>query len=386
MDNVVDPKLKAWSYRPEYIDAVNQYGSIRAAERALKVTNDVIGRSIRRAKKAAASKGYSPDHAMIHTVPDPYVVKGISTLYDGEGQVRSQWVKSTLDDERRMEILKEASEAFSQEIPRVDPIQAPGHTNADLANLYIFTDYHLGAYAWAGEGGEDWDLEIAERLLIKSLEQMVTSSPHAKVGILGQLGDFLHTDGLLPTTPTHGHVLDASGRFPQMAKAAVRCLRRMIDIMLMKHEQVYVLLIEGNHDIASSMWLREMFRALYENEPRVKIDDGELPYHCYQHGETMLGFHHGHMKKREALPLLFAAQYPKVWGNTTKRYVHCGHMHHERVEEHSGIKVIQHPTLAARDSHSSRSGYHSERQASCITYHTKHGKVGEVVVTPLMVA
>jgi len=163
---------------------------------------------------------------------------------------------------------------------------------------------------------------------------------------------------------------------------AVRCMRSMIDLMLLKHTNVKVIMAEGNHDIASSVWLREMFAAIYENEPRVEVDTSMLPYYVHQHGSTMLAFHHGHIRKREQLPLLVAAQFPKEWGSTTKRYAHCGHQHHERVEEYSGMKVVQHPTLAARDSHSSRGGYISERQTSCITYHSTHGKVGEVVVTP----
>jgi hypothetical protein len=87
-----------------------------------------------------------------------------------------------------------------------------------------------------------------------------------------------------------------------------------------KHEKVVVLMAEGNHDMASSVWLRVMFRALYENEPRVEVIDSELPYYCHQHGKTMLAFHHGHLKKNDQLPLLFASQYPEVWGATTKRY------------------------------------------------------------------
>lgn len=382
---MIDPKLKEWISRPEYIDAINEHGSIRAAERALNTSNDVIGRAVRRAQAKAALRGYSPDHNMIHTAPDPFMVKGTSTLYREDGSVAAQWVKTTLDSDRRLELLKEAAKAMSEELPRVEPIPVPGATFQELANLYVWTDFHFGMMAWRREGGADWDLNIAERTMIKVMEEMMRSSPAARVGVLCQLGDLLHADGLLPITPTHGHVLDADGRFSKVVQVAVRCLRRLVDMMLMKHDEVHVIMAEGNHDIASSLWLRVMFQALYEDEPRVIINDSELPYYVYQHGETMLGFHHGHMKKRDQLPILFAAQFPKVWGATTKRYIHCGHQHHERVQEHSGVKVIQHPTLAARDAHSSRGGWISERQASCVTYHADHGKVGEIVVTPEMV-
>jgi hypothetical protein len=100
----------------------------------------------------------------------------------------------------------------------------------------------------------------------------------------------------------------------------------------------------------------------------------------------MLAFHHGHLKKNDQLPILFAAQFPKVWGETTKRYAHCGHRHHAEEKEHSGLTVIQHPTLAARDAYASRGGWIAERQVTAITYHSEYGQVARVTVTPEMVA
>jgi hypothetical protein len=129
-----------------------------------------------------------------------------------------------------------------------------------------------------------------------------------------------------------------------------------------------------------------MFQAMYENEPRIEVIDSELPYYCYSHGETMLAWHHGHLKKTHELPILFAAQFPKVWGGTTKRYCHTGHRHHVEEKEHSGMTVIQHPTLAARDAYAARGGWIAERQVTSITYSDKFGQVARNTVTPEMLA
>jgi hypothetical protein len=214
---------------------------------------------------------------------------------------------------------------------------------------------------------------------------MVNAAPAAKVGIVAQLGDFLHSDGLAAVTPTSGHLLDQDGRFPKVVQAAIRILRRVVELALAKHETVVVLMAEGNHDLASSVWLRAMFQALYEHEPRVQVIDSELPYYVYQHGQTMLAWHHGHLKKNDDLPILFASQFPKIWGNTVKRYAHCGHRHHVEEKEHSGITVIQHSTLAARDAYASRGGWMSERQCTAITYHADFGQVARNTVTPEMI-
>jgi hypothetical protein len=213
---------------------------------------------------------------------------------------------------------------------------------------------------------------------------MIAGSPKARVAIIGQMGDFLHFDGLLAVTPTSKHVLDADSRFSKIVKIAIRVLRYIIDMALLNHEEVHVVMADANHDPASQVWLRHMFTALYENEPRVKVNDSEKPFYAYQHGETMIGFHHGHTLKKEKLPLLLATLYPKMWGNTLKRYCHTGHLHTVDEVEANGMKIVQHPTIAAKDAYAVRNGWVSQRQASCITYHQSYGEVGRTVVCPEM--
>lgn len=385
---VIDPKLKEWAAprQAEYVDAVNEYGTGGAAARALGISKTVLNNGIRALKNKAAQMGYSPEHNMTRTVPDGFKVKGVSTYYDEDGKPRGQWVKSNVDQERMTEIMREAVSAMAEELPRQKPLPAPKQTAEQLANVYTLTDSHVGMLAWHKENLDgDWDLGIAERTLTGCFEYMVNASPAAKVGIVAQLGDWLHSDGMAAVTPTSGHLLDQDGRFPKVVKAAIRILRHVVNFALQRHEKVVVLMAEGNHDLASSVWLRAMFQALYENEPRVQVIDSELPYYVYQHGQTMLAWHHGHLKRNDDLPILFAAQFPKIWGNTVKRYAHCGHRHHVEEKEHSGITVIQHPTLAVRDAYAARGGWLAERQCTAITYHAQHGQVSRVTVTPEMI-
>jgi hypothetical protein len=369
----------------EYLDAARKHGSMYAGAKALGVDSRVLNTSLMRLRQRAAFQGLSPAHDMVHTVPAGFSVKGVSTYYDDEGKPRGQWVKSKADDQQREQIIRDAFAAMSEDLPRMAPTAAPVTTES-LATLYTLTDSHVGMLAWHREGGHDWDLDIAERILTGCFEQMVNASPPAHTGIVSQLGDFLHSDGMLPVTPTHHHVLDQDGRFSKVVSVAVRVLRRVVAMALAKHARVVVLLAEGNHDPASSIWLRVMFRALFENEPRVTVIDSELPYYVHQHGKTMLGFHHGHLRKNDALPMLFAAQFPVVWGNTAKRYIHCGHRHHVEEKEHSGVIVVQHPTLAARDAYAARGGWIAERQVRAIVYHSQHGEVARNTVTPEMLS
>jgi hypothetical protein len=385
---VIDPKLREYATvrQLEILEAVEERGNERAAAKALGLSRGTVSNAMAALKRKAALQGYSPSHDMTRTVPDGFMVKGVSTYYNADGKPSAQWVKSAIDADRQRAIFQAAADAMAEELPRLSPMKAPTQARADLATVYTLTDSHVGALAWREEGGADWDLKIAERMLVDVFAAMVASAPPAALGIVAQLGDFLHQDGVLPVTPTSGHLLDADGRFTKVVQVAVRVLRKVVDLALAKHDKVVVLMAEGNHDISSSIWLRTMFAALYENEPRIHVIDSPLPYYAIQHGETMLCWHHGHLKKNDQLPLLFASQFPQMWGGTTKRYAHCGHRHHVEEKEHSGMTVIQHPTLAARDAYAARGGWHAERSATAITYSARSGQASRHTVTPEMVA
>jgi hypothetical protein len=383
----IDPALYEYCTASQltYLQAIAEHKSMAAAAKALGVNPSTIRGAREQVEKKAAIFGYSPQHDLTRKVAPGFTAKGHSTLYRrGEPEPVIQWVKTTADGQQREQIIRAAIDALMQDTPRASPAVAPKQSADNLCTVYTLTDCHVGAKAWGKETGADWDLAIAERTIVSAFDQMVMSSPDASVGVVAQLGDFLHFDGLSAVTPTSGHVLDADSRFSKVVAVAVRVLRRVIDSALQKHARVVVLMAEGNHDLAASVWLRHMFQLLYEREPRITVIDSEMPYYVYQHGLSFIGWHHGHLTKPEQLPLLFAAQFPREWGATTRRYVHCGHLHHVHEREFDGIIVIQHPTIAARDSHSSRNGYVSDRSISSITYHAKFGQVGRTTVVPEM--
>ena len=137
------------------------------------------------------------------------------------------------------------------------------------------------------------------------------------------------------------------------------------------------------HDPASSAWLRELFAAFYEDEPRLTVDTSPNPYYCFRHGDVSLFFHHGHKRKPTEIADKFAGQFREVFGNTKFSYAHMGHAHHQRLET-SICLVEQHRTLAAPDAYAARGAWFSDRDARVITYHKSYGEVGRISVTPEM--
>ena len=238
---MIDERLKDWATprQIEIIDAVNRCGSGGKAAKELGICKSAVNGAVASVKRRAAAQGFSPDHDMTRTVPDGFMVKGISTYYDEDGKPRAQWVKSAIDRDRMQEVMRETFSAMADELPREKPAAAPLATEPTLCNLYTFTDYHLGMLAWHREGGADWDLTIAERVLDSAFSRMVESAPKADYAIINIQGDFMHSDGLLPVTPAHKHVLDQDGRFAKVAAAAIRVLRRLVRRALQKHKRVH---------------------------------------------------------------------------------------------------------------------------------------------------
>jgi len=368
----------------EVLEAIDRLGSARAASIELGINIGGASDAYIAVKRKAARFGYAPDHDFTRPVPEGYVAKGVSTYYNAEGKPAGQWVKASLSHQALVEAMKEAIDGFKDEILPASLIAAPASSEEHLCNLYTFTDYHLGMLAWHKEGGSDWSIAIAEKTILAALAQMIDQSPKAHTAVLNIQGDFLHTDGKTPVTPASKHVLDADSRFPKIRRSAIRIIRSLVAISLSRHQEVRLIIAEGNHDEESAGWLSDLFAVHYEEDPRVTVNDSVLPFYVLEWGSTMLGIHHGHKVKNESLPLLFAAQFPQEWGRTTRREIHCGHRHHRDEKEYNGVTVVQHPTLAARDAYAARGGWIADRAAWAITYHKKYGAVGRVMITTEM--
>ncbi len=333
--------------------------------------------------KKAQELGLSP--AAKDNIPFGHEVRGVSTLYNRDGEEILTWVKTSKDVEAIKAAIVATIDALKLSIPKESKIKRQSETIADLLSCYVVTDYHMGQLSWGEETGADWDLKIAENLLVKWFAAAIESAPDSEVGIFAQLGDLLHADGILAITPTSGNILDADTRFAKLVETVIRVLRRIINMLLEKHEKVHIVMAEGNHDISSSIWLRALFAEKYADNKRVTIDTTHAPYYAFEWGETSLFFHHGHKRKMSEISEVFAGLYREIYGRTKYSYGHMGHMHHAELKENQMMIVEQHPTLAAMDAHSARAGYKSQRGATAITYHKKYGEVSRSTIRPEMV-
>ena len=310
-----------------------------------------------------------------HVENTPMSIKATSTLEDGEGNIKLQWIKRDKTEEDRLIALRTAIDTLKEDIKPAKPVVKSNTSNNNkLCNQYTLTDYHLGMMAWSEETGDDWDLKIAEDVLVRFFEVAMAESPNAKECIFAQIGDFLHWDGLDAVTPASKHVLDADTRFTKLVRVAIRVIKRVVKMLLGKYDKVTLIMAEGNHDPASSVWLREVFHSFYEDETRLHVDTNPDPYYCVVFGKVCLFYHHGHKKNFKTIESSFIGKFKKEFGRSEYVYGHTGHLHHDLKE--SNLMVLeQHRTLASKDAYSSRGGYLSGRDSKVITYHKNFGEV-----------
>lgn len=362
--------------------------SVEQAAKSLSMSANEVLYTIEAIKRYAAIRGFSPEHDMTHVTSETQAVKGISTLYGANGEQKLQWVKTNVSLEQQLEALKEVVNALKESVPKVKSTKSTRTFSANakkLLNTYVITDYHMGQLSWGEETrGEDWDIKKAEKLLIDWFDAAIQIAPDSEQCVFAQLGDFLHWDGMNAVTPTHGHLLDADTRFQKLVRVAIRTVTNVVDILLKKHKYVHLVMATGNHDLSSSVWLREMMQHYYSNHSRVTVDVSPDPYYCFEHGKTSLFFHHGHKRKPGNISAVFVSKFREVFGRTTYSYAHMGHMHHIDIKENEMMVVEQHRTLAAADAHSSSGGWHSGRSANVITYHSDFGEVSRLSIKPEM--
>ena len=345
----------------------------------------ISDRVIRIRKAKLAKKGVGHGRDVSHLVPDGYKIKGTSSLVDEFGNTKLQWVKTDTDAERQVELMKAVIEGMKSEITPVAPVKAVRAKRDDkLLNLYTVSDFHLGMLAWADESGDDWDMKIAEDLFSRWFDAAFQKAPDAGTGVINLLGDLAHFDSLDAVTPASGHVLDADTRYQKLVRYMIRMVRRVVDMALVKHKNVRLLIVQGNHDESGMIWLAEMFSTLYDNEPRVFVDTSPDVYKMVQHGKTTLFFTHGHKCRFDVVEPIMIAKFRKAFGESEYSYAHVGHLHHQKIVESRNMIVEQHRTLAAKDAYASRGGWMSGRSANVITYSAEYGEVARLTISPEM--
>ena len=330
-----------------------------------------------KAKKYAAKRGYSPDHDMSHPTADGFVVKGVSTLYGDDGQVKQQWVKTDLDKQAHIESIKEIIDSYVEQLPifEANPYNHTYMAADNLMAIYPLGDPHIGMLAYKEETGDDWNLEKAQQVFCSVFDRLVRTAPKCDQAVIVNLGDYFHRDNVSGVTERHRHVLDTDGNYIMMVDTGLKIMIQMINSALAHHNKVKVITTIGNHDDTGAMFLQVALRHMYQNEPRVEIDMTSSVFQYFQFGKNFFGVHHGHTCKPDKLPLVMATDKPKEWGESEFRYWLTGHIHHDTRKEYSGCVTESFRTMAAKDGYAYSGGYRAGQDSKALVIHKDYGEV-----------
>ena len=357
------------------LDAMNNASTVPEAAEILGISVRNTFQMLKRLKKNAAARGVSPEHDMTHQTAEGFVVKGTSTLYGEEGDVRAQWVKTQQAPAQALNQIREAIVEAMEDYRGVYRVRkAPTSDTSDLLACYVMGDPHIGCYAHAEEAGENFDVKIAREDLLNATSRLVSVAPKTDHALIANLGDFFHADNRGNTT-TRGTPVDVDTRWPQVLQAGCMLMVDLITLALSKHPRVSVVNCIGNHDDHTSVMLSAFLAAYFHAEPRVEVLPTTNKFHYLQHGKTLIACTHGDTIKLQSLSEIMASDQPEMWAQSQHRYWYTGHIHHTTRQELRGSVVESFRTLAAKDAWHMNSGYRSGRDMYCIVHDKEFGEV-----------
>lgn len=304
------------------------------------------------------------------------VLKGTSTCYDNEGNVKAQWVKSDVEKEAVLQAIQTCVEEYAKDLPTFEAkVYEKAHASDDLMAIYPVADAHLGMKAYKDDAGDDWDLKKAQEVYCGSFDRLIRTTPSCTQAVIVNLGDYFHRDNMAGVTERHRHKLDTDGTYLMMVDTGLKIMLQMINSALDHHENVRVINAIGNHDDTGAVFLQVALKHMYANEPRVQVDCTGSVFGYFQHGNSLFGVHHGHSVKPDKLPLLMATDKAKEWGDSKFRYFLTAHIHHETRKEYAGCVVESFRTLVAKDTYTTSNGYRAGQDSKALVIHKEFGEI-----------
>lgn len=358
----------------KYINAVIKHGSPRKAAKEIGCGKTTIYDCIKRVKINAAKNGFSPDNDMTHISAPGFSVNGVSTLYNSDGNLKCQWVKTNKDKDRYEEQFNDFIEGLCEGIKGKSKTtkEPEKEYDSDLMSAIIIGDAHIGMIAYSEETKRsDFDTDIAVQDIRDAVDNLVDRSPNSETGVLVDVGDLHHSNNSKQMTGNETG-LEADTRQFRVLKMSGMVIRYSVNKMLKKFKKVRIVISKGNHNPEPAIALCIMLQFFYENNSRVEVLDTVGHFHYLTHGDWLIGVNHGDKVKSANLVSMMARDHPG-WSAAKFRLWLVGHIHHERAVEIGGCVVRSFNTLAPRDAWHTLMGYGASQSMSLLTFHKTKG-------------
>ena len=304
---------------------------------------------------------------------DLYTIKNYWSKKQPNGNFTSSVfaVRKTLDTAQPsefVELLKEYESTY-EPIDKTEICVNTTFTRPTCLILHL-TDFHLDKqdiYGTTLEEKKKQFYNVATKLLYRAYQANYVDEI---VFVLGS--DMLHTDTYQGTT-TNLTPQDANTTWHNAFTEAFDIYANVIKILKQFCNKLNVILVPGNHDRTKSFYLAYGLEKYFETDSSILFDTNPTPRKIYTYGSTFIGLHHGDCKITD-LPLIFAKEFSKEWGQCTYHQILTGDKHHVFEKEIQGVRVRQLPSLSKEDNWHNQSNYiNAVKAAMAIIYDKEHG-------------
>ncbi len=272
-----------------------------------------------------------------------------------------------------LECVASMIEAAKKEIRRIPKKVYRQPKRDGLWQVLVVADCHFGKYAWGRTtGGDDYDLDLAERLVGQAGDELVAVGDSHKPTrrTIAFLGDLFHYDRPDGST-TSGTPLERDGRLQKMIAVGCDTLLRIVE-RSSQSVPTDVVIVNGNHDEVLTWTFQRILSERFRGSKSVRVKEDFTGRQYLTHGRNLLGFAHGHRAKKK-LPQIMALEASQHWAKCPYREWHTGHFHSQAaewqrpIETLDGVIVRTAPALCPPDDWHSVNGFIGSRQA-CETF------------------
>lgn len=272
-----------------------------------------------------------------------------------------------------LEIVTSMIDAAKKDLRRIPKKAYAKPKREGLWQVLVVADSHFGKYAWGRTtGGDDYDLDLAERLVGQAGGELLAVGDAAKPTrrTIAFLGDLFHYDRPDGST-TSGTPLERDGRLQKMIQVGCDSLLRIVERSA-ETTPTDVVIVNGNHDEVLTWTFQRILLERFRNSKSVSVKADFTGRQYLTHGRNLLGFAHGHRAKRK-LPQIMALEASQQWSQCPYREWHTGHFHSQAaewqrpIETLDGVIVRTAPALCPPDDWHSVNGFIGSRQA-CETF------------------
>lgn len=303
----------------------------------------------------------------------------ITTLY----QVKAHLVPS---DQHLVDcLIDEVREDIRRGYAEIIPVYTGSYPSDGRLLEISIPDMHFGKLALIKETSEEYNLAMAERLLLNAVNYLVDAATQGELlpeEILLPLGnDLFHVDNAYLTT-FNGTPMESIHSVQQLFRHVKIMLRTMI-LELSKLCPVTIMMIPGNHDKTITYFLAEALEDMFWHNDRVTIVMDHKKRQYFNWGTNLIGFTHGDGIKKENLPMTMVNETGRLYHETTRHEWHMGHKHQPKqttfqpLSTHKGVIVRELPSLSAADNWHYEHGFNiTTRSAEAFLWHRDRGLIG----------